>query len=200
MTDFEKANFYTLVADALGYWRQDVSEFTLSVWWHGCKNYDYSQVSQALSDHATDPDRGQFAPKVADIVRILGGTRTDRSLLAWSRVHDAMASVGAYRDVDFCCPATHAAILDMGGWPKVARTAIDQLSYLQHRFCELYKAHDGRCESTPALMGDRSPDDAYAKKGLRAPAPVLIPGGSGIARAKNPGLAAIEHQMRGLLT
>jgi hypothetical protein len=83
----QKADFYRLVSDALGYWRQDVSEFALNVWWHGCQNYDFEQVSRALSDHATDPDKGQFSPKVADIVRILGGTKTDRSLRAWGRVN-----------------------------------------------------------------------------------------------------------------
>jgi hypothetical protein len=174
----QKADFYRLVSDALGYWRQDVSEFALNVWWHGCQNYDFEQVSRALSDHATDPDKGQFSPKVADIVRILGGTKTDRSLREWGRVNEAMSSVGAYSDVDFGDGATHAAIRDMGGWPKVCRTNLTELGYLQHRFCELYKAYDGRENVSLPLMGDRSPDEIFTKKGLPAPIPRLIEGGN----------------------
>lgn len=176
MRQDQKHDFYGLVADALGYWKQDVSEFALQVWWQGCQQFEFEEVSKALSHHATDPDKGQFAPKVADIVRILGGTKSDRSLREWGRVYSAMSSVGAYQDVDFGDSATHAAINDMGGWPKLCRSNLDQLSYIQHRFCELYKIHDGRSDSVPALMGDRSPNEMYAKRGLPEPKPALIAG------------------------
>lgn len=176
MNQAEKHDFYALVADALGYWKQDVSEFALQVWWNGCQPFEFQDVSRALSQHATDPDKGQFAPKVADIVRILGGTKTDRSLREWGRVHEAMSRIGAYTDVDFQDPATHAAIRDMGGWPKLCRTETDQLSYLQHRFCELYRAYDGREVEQILLAGDRSPDEMYLKRGLKPPEPVKISG------------------------
>ncbi len=193
----EKAQFTALIADALGYWKQDVSEFALAVWWSGCQRFDFNQVSRALSEHATDPDKGQFAPKVADIVRILGGTKTDRSLREWGRVYEAMSRVGAYQDVDFGDGATHAAIRDMGGWPKMCRTELDQISYLQHRFCELYKVHDGQADGVPALMGDRSPDDMYVKKGIKPPKPVLIEGGN---PTKASGFKSIESQAMAALT
>lgn len=196
MTHNEKNAFYALIADALGYWKQDVSEFALQVWWSGCQNFELKQVSMALSEHATDPDKGQFAPKVADIVRILGGTKTDRSLREWSRVNEAMSSVGAYSDVDFGDSATHAAIRDMGGWPKICRTELSQLSYLQHRFCELYKSHDGHCEASPALVGDRSPDETYRKRGIKPPEPVLIAGGN---PTKASGFKSLESHILGAL-
>lgn len=196
MKSFEKSDFYALVSDALGYWKQDVSEFALNVWWNGCQQYEFEDVSKALSAHATDPDKGQFAPKVADIVRILGGTRSDRSLLEWGRVHDSMSRVGAYSDIDFGDPATHAAIRDMGGWPKICRTNVDQLSYLQHRFCELYKAYDGREVEKILLTGDRSPDEMYRKRGLPVPIPVKIGG----ANPKSKIGASLEHHISQQLT
>lgn len=178
MNQTEKHDFYSLVADALGYWKQDVSEFALQVWWNGCQNFEFKDISRALSEHATDPDKGQFAPKVADIVRILGGTKSDRALREWSRVHEAMSSVGAYSDVDFADPATHASIRDMGGWAKLCRSELKELSYIQHRFCELYKSHDGYTNEVINLIGDRSPDEMYLKKGLKPPKAVLIPNGN----------------------
>jgi len=178
MSPSEKPALLALVSDVLGYYRQPVSEFTLSVWWSACQAFSFEQVNKALTQHATDPDKGQFAPKVADLVRILAGTKTDRALLAWGRVFDAMSEVGAYRDVDFGDGAIHAAITDMGGWPKLCRTETAELGYLQHRFCESYRAYvnAGTIEQ-PALMGDRSPDEMYRKRGAPVPEPVRIGGG-----------------------
>ena len=176
--------FAKLVSDVMGYYRQQVSEFTLSVWWQAMQPFELEQVQKALTAHATDAERGQFAPKVADVVRILAGTVTDRAALAWGKVHEAMSGVGAYTDVCFDDPAINAALEDMGGWPKVCRTELKDLSYLQHRFCEAHKAYTGR-GSFPyprSLMGDRSPDSEYEKKGLRPPAPALV-GQSDKARA-----------------
>jgi hypothetical protein len=165
-----------MVTDALAYYRQDVSEFTLHVWAQACQSFTIEQVSKALTAHVTDPDRGQFAPKVADIVRILSGTHTDRAALAWGKALGAMSSIGAYSDVVFDDPAIHAVIEDMGGWAKVCRADMKELSYLQTRFCTSHKAYTGRgtFEYPRRLNGDRSPDSEYTKKGLALPRPALV--------------------------
>ncbi len=172
----DKPALYALVADALGYYRQNASEFTLQVWWQACQGVSLEEVTKAMTAHAMDPDRGQFAPKVADIIRQLGGTTTDRAQLAWGKALNAASSVGAYSDVVFDDPAIHAAIEDLGGWPKFCRSETKDLSYLQHRFCECHKAYTGRgqFEYPRALMGDRSPDAMFAKRGLPPPKPALI--------------------------
>lgn len=176
MQPSDEKEFAKLVTDALAYYRQNTTEFTLSVWLAACQNYTLEQVQKALTAHATDPERGQFAPKVADIVRILGGTKTDRALLAWGKVFEAMGAVGAYQDVVFDDPAIHAAIEDLGGWPKVCRGETKDLSYLQHRFCESHKAYTerGTFDYTRRLSGDRSPDSDYAKRGLKPPKPAIV--------------------------
>lgn len=176
MRGSDRPELLKLVTDVLGYYRQNVSEFTLAVWWQAMQQFDLEQVRKALTAHATDAERGQFAPKVADIVRILAGTVTDRSQLAWGKAHEAMSAVGAYTDVVFDDPAIHAVIEDMGGWPKVCRTEIAELGYLQHRFCEGYRAYAGRgtFDYPRRLAGDRSPDAEYEKKGLPLPKPAVI--------------------------
>lgn len=176
MQNTERPAFSALITSALAYYRQDVTPFTLDVWWQGCQPFALEQVSKALTAHATDPDRGQFPPKVADLVRLLGGTSTDRAALAWGKVYDAMSTVGAYRDVVFDDPAIHAAINDMGGWPKICRTNLDELGYLQHRFSESHRAYSGRqgFDYPRVLNGDRSPDELYAKRGLQPPKPSVV--------------------------
>lgn len=176
MQQHEKAAFGQLVKDVMSYYRQDTSKFLLDTWWGACQPFDMEQIQTAMQRHATDAEHGRFAPKVADVVRILQGTHTDRAQLAWGKALEAMSSVGAYTDVVFDDAAIHAAIEDLGGWPKVCRTETKELSYLQHRFCESHKAYTGRgaFDYPRRLAGDRSPDYEYEKKGIRPPAPALI--------------------------
>jgi len=176
MQNTERTEFSALVTSALAYYRQDVTPFTLDVWWQGCKPFALEQVSKALTAHATDPDRGQFAPKVADVVRQLGGTKTDRAMVAWGKLYDAMCRVGAYTDVVFDDPAIHASVSDIGGWVKLCRSDLANLSYTQHQFSESYRAYAGQqgFDYPRVLGGDRSPDELYAKRGLKPPAPVVI--------------------------
>lgn len=176
MQPSDKPAFVALVTDVLAYYRQPVSEFTLSVWVHAMQPYTLEQVRKAMTAHATNPDGGQFAPKVADVVRILDGTHTDRAMLAWGKVHEAMSAVGAYQDVVFDDPAIHAVIEDLGGWPKVCRSELKELGYLQKRFCDGHKAYTGRgvFPYPRRLMGDRSPDGEYERCGLPLPRPALV--------------------------
>jgi hypothetical protein len=172
----EKAAFSGLITDVLAYYGKDASSFTLSLWWQACQGFEMGQVSKALSSHAMDAERGVYAPKVADVVRVLAGTTTDRAALAWGKVLGAMSAVGAYSDVVFDDPAIHAAIEDMGGWVKVCRGDMAELSYLQHRFCQSHKAYisQGKFEYQRRLIGDRSPDADYTSKGLPVPNPAVV--------------------------
>jgi len=185
MQPSEKPALWALVSDVFGYYRQPVSDFTLHVWWTACKPFSLEQVHDAMTQHISDPDPkiGKFPPTVSDLVRVLAGTKTDRSLMAWGRVYEAMCEVGAYRDVDFGDAAIHATVVDMGGWPKMCRTELSEMSYLQHRFCESYRAYQAAGLSTmPALIGDRCSDDLYAKRGLPAPKPVVLGSGKSVPR------------------
>jgi len=155
MTHDDKPGFLALLTGALSFYRQDVSEFAVSVWWEACKGYSIEQVRKALTAHAMDPERGRFPPMPADIVKALHGTHTDRSLLAWGQVLEAISSCGMYRSPDFADKATVAAIVDIGGWPAVCQTPIDELPHLQRRFCASHKAYTARPEAidTTRLVG-----------------------------------------------
>lgn len=176
MREHQLDNFRNLLTDVMAYYGKDCSEFVLTVWWQALLPFDLEQINTALQRHATDADRGQFAPKVADIIRVLQGTSTDRASIAWGKVHGAMSAVGAYTDVVFDDPAIHAVIEDLGGWPKVCRTEIADLSYLQHRFQEAHRAYTerGQFEYMRRLPGDRSPDHEYTAIGLALPKPALV--------------------------
>lgn len=177
MVEQDRKRFVQLITDVLAFYRQDVSDFAVSVWWEACKPFDFEQVSKALTAHALDPERGQFAPKPADIVRVLAGTPTDRALMAWGKVYGAIGSVGAYRDVVFDDPIIHAVVEELGGWPAVCRTKTAELGWLQHRFTEAYRAYARLPEVRDyprVLAGDRSSNDVYAMRSLPPPKPEVV--------------------------
>lgn len=174
MAPHEKPEFVELLTQALGFYGQAVSPFAMGVWWQACKGFELAEVARALTAHAMDPDRGQFAPKPADLVRVLRGTSADRSLIAWGKVLDAMQRVGAYRTVVFDDSAIHAAVADMGGWPAICRGNADELQFTQRRFCDLHKAYSARPDAAyPArLLGEH--DLANRLAGHASAAPTLV--------------------------
>lgn len=176
MKPTDRKNFALLIAGVYAYHRQPCSDALIAMYWRGCQRWNYEQVEKAVDRLTNDAEAGKFPPKIADLVRVLEGTHTDRALLAWGKALEAMSTVGAYQDVVFDDPAVHAAIEDLGGWPKVCRTDLKDLGYLQHRFCESHKAYTGRgtFDYPRRLMGDRSPDSEYVKKGLPPPVPVVV--------------------------
>ena len=87
-----------------------------------------------------------------------------------------MNSVGAYSDVVFDDAAIHAAIDDLGGWPKLCRTDLRELGHLQHRFMQSYHAYTARrqFDYPKRLCGDRSPDHEYERIGMQPPKPAIV--------------------------
>lgn len=160
----------------MSFYGKDVTPAVISVWRAICQPFTLEQIKKAFNAHLANPDNGQFAPKPADIVRLLEGTKTDRSMVAWGKAHGAIAPVGAYRDVIFDDPIIHAVIEDMGGWVKFARTENDQLGYVQTQFCKSYQAYAARDDVIypPFLPGAGSSSDEWMKVGLKAPKPTMV--------------------------
>lgn len=170
----DKPAFQALLTDVMAFNRQDVSRFALGVWWEACKTFELAQVSKAFTAHAMDAERGQFPPKPADIVRQLQGTHTDKALMAWGKAFDAMQKVGAYQSVVFDDAAIHAAVSDMGGWQKLCRSEMDELPFVQKRFCDSYKAYAarGKFDYPGRLIGEY--ESINAVEGRRVAPPVMI--------------------------
>lgn len=174
MNHSEKTKFIEVLTGVHDFYGKDLSKFAIAVWLQACDTFDVEQITKALSAHLMDPERGQFMPKPADIVRQLQGTNTDRSLIAWGKVLDACQRVGAYTSVCFDDGLIHAAIEDLGGWMKLCRSETKDLGYLQTRFCASYKAYASRGDTAYPAMLPGEHAIANAVKGYAAQPPVLI--------------------------
>jgi hypothetical protein len=174
MQPSDKPKFLEVLAGVHDFYGKELSSFAGQVWWQAMAGFDLEQATKALSAHLMDADRGQFMPKPADIVRQLQGTHADRSLVAWGKVLEAMRRVGAYQSVAFDDPAIHAAIMDMGGWPTVCRSEIDDLPFLQKRFCDLHRVFAQRASGgyLGHLAGEYEAINGL--KGSRVEPPVLV--------------------------
>jgi hypothetical protein len=141
-TDFER--FVETLSACADLYGKTLGEPALRIWWQTMERFDFREFDRALRRCIESPDTGQFMPKPADVIRHIDGSSSDRALVAWGRVFDAMSRVGAYSSVDFAEPAIHAAIVDLGGWVKLCRSEEDELPFIQKRFCDAYRTYSSR--------------------------------------------------------
>jgi len=162
------------LAGVYDYYGKELTEFTLDVWVKALAGRDPEEVEKAITGHIQDPASGQFLPKVADVVKRLDGTNSDRSLIAWGKVLDAAQRVGAYQSVCFDDAVIHAVIVDMGGWSQLCRGKNDELPFVQRRFCDAYKVYASRgVTAYPAVLAGEH-ETVNQAAGHRSAPPVLI--------------------------
>ena len=149
-------DFSGLLTDALNVYGQRTSKGVIDVWWNALKKYEFNIVQQAFSDHVVDTDVGQFAPKPANIIRNIEGSRETRAMIAWSKVHKAIRLIGGGTTVCFDDRFIHATIGDMGGWIKLCAVEEDEMPFKAREFEKRYDSHakHGVSEFPRKLIGN----------------------------------------------
>lgn len=172
-TDFEK--FSALLAGVHAFYGKPWTDFAADVWWESCRPYDFAAVKDALNRHAVNPDNGQFLPKPADIVKLIGGGTADGAMVAWSKVEKAIRMVGRYSSVVFDDPIIHAVLNDMGGWIPLGDKSEKELPFVAKEFQTRYAAYRlrGKCESFPRRLPGLIEADRTGQ-GYPPPDPVMI--------------------------
>lgn len=69
--------FSELITAVYAFYRRDISEFAIQVWWNAMRPYAFEAVKHAINRHCVNPDNGQFCPMPADIVKLLEGSSRD---------------------------------------------------------------------------------------------------------------------------
>lgn len=156
--------FKTLLQGVHSFYGKDLSEFALSVWWEAMRPFDFAAVRDALNRHAVNPDNGQFAPKPADVVRLLQGSTQDSALVAWAKVDRAMRSVGPYASVVFDDAVIHRVLHDMGGWVALSKFDENEWPFRAKEFENRYRGYATRTLEAwpPRLIGIAEAENARA--------------------------------------
>jgi hypothetical protein len=172
-TDYEE--FSNLMAGVFAFYKRDVSEFALGVWWAAMKPHDLAAVNDALGRHSVNPDSGQFMPMPADIVKMLGGSTQDAALVAWAKVDRAVRSCGTYNSVVFDDALIHRVIAEMGGWVLVGGKGEEEWPFVRNEFVNRYRGYKMRSETPeylPVLIGMAEAQNN--RTGHKSQPPVLI--------------------------
>lgn len=171
--DFQK--FQEGISGVMGFYNKGLSTFALDVWWNSMKGYDLLAVVDAFNRHLANPDVGQFAPKPADIIRMLQGSTQDSALRAWAKVDQAVRQIGPYEDVVFDDPVIHRVIHDMGGWIGLGAKTSDEWPFIAKEFENRYRGFKVKSEIPDypgKLIGIATAHNE--KEGFKAEPPVLI--------------------------
>lgn len=136
MTDNDKKRFaecWVAYHDLVGAARP--SRESLALAFGLLQDYPLGHIEKALEMHAkTSP----FAPKPADIVKILMGSAEDRARRAWFIAKEAMNRWGSYESVSLRDPWAHYAIAAMGGWPAFGSIEEKDAPFRERDFCRHY--------------------------------------------------------------
>ena len=175
MIESEKQAFARLMVGLGEYYGKDQSKQVLAIYWKALERYDLAAVDEACSTHIANADTGQWFPKIADIVRLIDGGSNDRALLAWTKVDQAVRSVGSMQTVCFDDALINAVISDMGGWPSFGTKNNDEWPFVAKEFQQRYRgltARTGQLTYPPSLPGIA--DSHNIMQGYGAATPVLI--------------------------
>jgi hypothetical protein len=152
--DFEK--FKVGLAAIYVMYKTEISPIVVDIWWRSMKDYDLEAVIDGFNKHLMNPDGGQFIPKPADIVKYIGGSNVDNSMLAWSKVDEAIRKVGTYQTVVFDDPIIHAVIYDIGGWIALGSRTMDDWPFVGKEFQNRYRGYKNMAKEftyPPKLIG-----------------------------------------------
>lgn len=175
MIDQDKQKFANLLTGLAEYYKSPMSSPIMRLYWDSLKSYNYEAVEMAFSRHIGNPDTGQFMPKVADVTRMLQGTTTDSSLVAWSKVDRAVRDVGVYETVVFDDPLIHVVLMEMGGWVPLGSKDEGEWPFVAKEFQTRYRGYKSRNEIpkfTKALIGIA--ESHNTQQGFEIRKPILI--------------------------
>lgn len=149
MIDKDRAAFAEVLAAVYTFYRQDFSDAAFGIWWSSMRLFDLAAIRDALGRHAMNPDTGQFLPKPADVVRMLGGSTLDSALVAWTKVDEAVRAVGGQSSVAFDDALIHRVVDEMGGWILLCGTTLKEWPFKQNEFVNRYRGYKVRSETPP---------------------------------------------------
>lgn len=175
MVESDKRDFAAVLRATLDVYGKEASPDVLRIWWAALQDRSIDEIRIGFSRYIRSTESGSFPPKPADIIRMIDGTSSDRGMVAWSKVHEAILRVGSYRSLAFDDPIIHVVIEGMGGWPALCATPKDELPFRSNEFSKRYRAlaETGGASSYPSYLVGIS-ESQNNMNGFKSDPPMLI--------------------------
>ncbi|MCW7556465.1 DUF6475 domain-containing protein [Endozoicomonas gorgoniicola] len=168
--------FTSLMTGIAEYYGNELSPSGIKVYMLGLQRFELPDLKRACSLHMQSPDKGQFMPKVADLIRIIEGDTGSQAGQAWVKADKALRIQGPYRDVCFDDPIIHRVIDDMGGWIHFCTRADEnEYPFQQKEFERRYQGYAVRpLQDYPKLLVGMATHQNGVKGHSRRELPALI--------------------------
>ena len=145
MTDIEFAEGVALLTASIG---KPMAKDMAKAWFAILEDLTAEQFRRGIVETMRTHQFAGFPPVGVIRKLALGGIQcetlevTDRALLAWNAVVDAIREIGGYRSPQFDDPLIHATIRAIcQGWPELCATESTQLhAWTKKAFLETYRA------------------------------------------------------------
>ena len=160
MIDSNEKRFSEALFATFEIYDKQTTDTTIKIWWACLKQYEINQVCQALTSHIKCPNNGTFAPKPADIIKQIDGTREDKQLhietmavMAFQHAVAGISKFGSYNAPNFRDKVTAKVISVMGGWKAFCQTEESKMVWKQKEFVGLYgDYHDKPLEALACTL------------------------------------------------
>jgi hypothetical protein len=150
----DEKHLIATLAGAYAYYEKDLSKVAIAVWKADLAGYEKEAIDAAFIRHRRDPERGQWLPKIADILRHLRESDHEKRQIAWAHVLEEVRRVGAYGDPNLT-EEQRSAMHACGGWRAICHCDQKDLSFMQRRFMEAFDAFESRSQRTIALAAPK---------------------------------------------
>lgn len=171
-----KRKFASLITHMSDYYKDEISRAKLSIYWEGLRQYSFDAIQKACWAHTQSPDEaGRWMPRNSDIIKIIEGGTQDRSMIAWSKVDNAIRTRGTWDDVVFDDALIHRVVADMGGWVLIGGKDDKEWPFIAKEFQTRYRAYKQKSDQPecPArLTGIANAQNA--SQGMPLLPPILI--------------------------
>lgn len=165
-----RAKLMECITVTLGGYGRVLGKSALEMWLDDLAAIDPVVAMAAFAAHRRDPDRGQFAPTAADIIRRVNGSNEERALMAWATVRGAVRQHGYNRSVDFNSPLVHGVLHEMGGWSSINDMTTFDVEARKAEFIKRFVTYASRnilpAHCPPTMVGLYDDSDRPARVAL----------------------------------
>lgn len=131
----DENKFGQLMSTIAAHYKSELSVLIIDMYWESLKQYTYEEVRDATFTHLKDVEKGQFMPKIADLIGIIQTSKGTDSKTAWLEVMNEIRRVGSYSAPNVP-ERSLEAIRRIGGWRNICAMTEQELLFASRRFID----------------------------------------------------------------